>query len=478
MTANDKILYLFSVAFAVVIGLMIIVPIVRRKSDVFTAWNCVLVGAFVFNGLSGIGSAVEQQYLPSLSKSSYQLYYLGTVLFYGTLAATYYAFKAPRRLAGSTLTRWPEVNSATAPLIAIGLMSLVIGIVLPIGIPVVGQLLMQFGLISPSIAVTVLTIAWYRDRKNILLLALLLMIIPFAIGASVAVGSSRRYLISMLAAVPISLYWVWLRYKPTSQILIVIGASIAIATPVLMGFSAIRHANREVKADASAVQRAQMVLAELPAAIKRGGTSEGFTGQDSVECALSVIQLLNDGSKILEVEPLASLWLMVTNPIPRSLWEDKPESLGLHLVKRFGLYGTAANLGLNVVGQCYFDGGIPVIFLYAFMMGSFLRYYDELLVRRPGNPLLIGGLVAMSSQLIGWPRGCIGLMGMQVIQSVVLVVLTSLIARMLFGTKLVYPRTDHLADYPSLRSAKDWQRWMGSYTGVAPAAGRQTLQAD
>ncbi|QDV72323.1 hypothetical protein [Botrimarina mediterranea] len=476
MNAQDKLLYVFSAAFAVVIALMIIVPIVRRKSDIFTAWNFFLVGAFVFNGMSGLSAATFQEYLPSLSRSTYLLYYLGVVLFYGTASLTYYAFKAPRRLAGNTLLNWPEISSVTAPLIAIGLMSLIVGIIVPIPIPFIGQLMMQFSLVAPAIAVAVLTVAWFRDRTNMLLLAMLIMAIPVAVGASVAVGGSRRYLMSMLAAVPVSMYWVWLRYKPTSQILTTVGVAIAVVVPVLAGYGAVRHADLSEKTNA--VDRARLVLMALPNAIKKGGSSEGFMGQDSVECALSVIQLLNDGSRQMEVEPLASLWLMVTNPIPRSMWEEKPESVGLHLVNYFGLRGTTANLGLNVVGQCYYDGGIPVLILYAVMMGAFLRYYDELLVRRPGNPLLIGGLVAMSSQLIGWTRGCIGLMGMQIVQSVILVLLTAWIARMVFGTKLIYPRTGHIADYPILRSAKDWQRWMGSYSGVAPGAGRQTLQAD
>jgi len=476
MNALDQQLYYFSVGFAVVVALMLVVPIVRRKSDIFTAWNFFLLGAFVFNGMSGLNAATAQEYLPSLSKSSYYAYYLGTVLFYGAITITYYAFKAPRRLAGRTLLHWPEVSSTTAPLIAVGLMTLIVGVVAPIPIPFVGQLLMQFSLVAPSIAVAVLAIAWFRDRSNVLLLALLLLSLPLAVGASVAVGGSRRYLMSMLAAVPVSIYWVWLRYQPTAYILTVVAIAMAVTVPVLAGFGAIRHANLEDKTDA--VTRAKLVLTALPEAIKRGGSSEGFMGQDSVECALSTIELLNNGSRQMEADPFASLWLIATNAIPRSVWEEKPDSLGLHLVRYFGLKGTSANLGLNVVGQGYYDGGLPVLLLYAVMMGAFLRYYDELLVRRPGNPLLVGGLVAMSSQLIGWPRGCIGLMGMQIIQSVVLVLLAQWAARLLFGTKLVYPRTDHLASYPSLRSAKDWQRWMGSYTAVVPTAQRAKPTSD
>ena len=103
-------------------------------------------------------------------------------------------------------------------------------------------------------------------------------------------------------------------------------------------------------------------------------------------------------------------------------------------------------------------------------MALFLRYLDELLVRRPGNPLIIAGLCGVSSHLMGWPRGCLGVMGMQILQIVAFIFLARLVIGLFFGLKMRYPRTDHLVDYPVLRSPEDWQRWMTSYTAVQPSA--------
>ena len=476
MSGADVTLYWFSVGFAVVIALLLLVPVLRRQNDVLTTWNFFLVGAFIFNGMSGLNAATVPHYLPSLSRSSYLLYYLGVIVFYVTITLTYYGFKTPRRLAGRTMLNWPEVSSVTAPLIAGCLMGLGAFVIFPLPIPFIGQLLSNMALVAPSFALAVMTVAYFRNKSNVVLLSFLLLFTLLAVSSAVASGISRRYVISALAAIPVSIYWVWLRYKTTPQILAVLALAAATTVPMIAGFTALRFSLSDE--NASGIQRVQKFVSALPDAIKSGGSSEGFTGQDSVECALSVIQLLNDGSKGMEVHPLATLWLMVTNPIPRSMMEDKPESIGVNLINYFGLRGTNANLGLNVVGQCYYDGGLPVIVLYAFMMGTFLRYYDELLVRRPGNPLLIGGLVAMSSQLMGWPRGCIGIMGMQIAQSFILVIVTAWIARTFLGTKVVYPRTDHITNYPVLRSAKDWQRWMGSFTGITPAGSRQTLPSE
>ncbi len=201
-------------------------------------------------------------------------------------------------------------------------------------------------------------------------------------------------------------------------------------------------------------------------------------GQDSVECALGVIQLLNDGSNRMEISPLHSLLFIVSNPVLRDWWPDKPISHGANLASVFELKGTTANLGINVVGQCYIDGGLWVHILYGITMALFLRYLDELLVRRPGNPLIIAGLCGVSSHLMGWPRGCLGVMGMQILQIVAFIFLARLAIGLVFGLKMRYPRTDHLVDYPVLRSDEDWQRWMGSYTAVQPTGLRHAPQSD
>lgn len=473
MSSADLTLYRFSMGVAIAAVLMLVVPILRRKSDVFTAWNFFLVGVFTFNGRSGLNAATTPHYLPELSRSSYTYYYVGTIVFYATIIATYYGLKYPRRLAGRTFLKWPEITSGNAPIIAGCLMAMIVGIAVPLPIPVVGQLLSQFALVVPGLALAIMTIVWYRDRTNIVLLGLLIGFAFIAIGAAIGAGISRRYLMSSLSAVPIALYWVWLRYKPTATILTVIVVAIASTVPVVAGFTAIRFSLQDE--EVSAVQRAQRILQALPEAIKKGGSSEGFSGQDSVECALCVIQLLNDGSKQMEVTPLHSMQFIISNPIPRTFWPDKPSSIGARLVYDFGLRGTSANLGLNVVGQCYYDGGLWVHVLYGIIMGAFLRYFDELLIRQPGNPLLVGGLVAMSAQIIGWPRGGIETMGMQIIQGFILMVLASIVAKLFFGTGVVYPRTDHIENFPVLRSPKDWQQWMRSYTGGLPGVNRSAV---
>lgn len=470
-SSNDAILGMFSTAFIVVISLLLVIPILRRKQDLFTAWNFFLVGAVVFGGLSGYNAVNHEHYLGTYKTSDYNQYYLGVVVFYTTIVLTYHFLKWPCKMAGKNFLKWPELTPATAPLIILPLGLSVVFQLVPLGIPGVQEFMMHASLSAPVIGFACAVVLWLRSPTNVFLFSLVLLSAGMAVFAATANGTSRRYLIAALAVAPIGFYWVWLRYKSTPIILGWIGAMLACAIPLLMAFTVVRHFikhNSETN-----TERFSLLVKELPEAIRSGGSVEGFMGQDSVEASLMLIHLLNDGSKALEVQPLYSPYWVLVNPIPRSMWPDKPISLGILLPHKSGISskGLNFNIGVNVVSQCYYDGGLIVHILYAIGFGSFLRFIDELLVRQAGNPYLIGALAAMSGQIIGWPRGGIEVMSLQIMMVCFITAMISWIGSAILGGKLVYPRTDHLVDYPVLRSDKDRQRWMQSLSGVSPTYG-------
>lgn len=465
MSPADRFLYGFSVVFIAVLTLQLVVPTLRRRRDVFTAWNVYLVGAIIFSGLSGINATIRGHYLATYTFQDYQLYALGAVAFHLVATLTYHYYKLPRRLAGRHLLSWPKLSGWVLVILTIGLS--LVGLLqrYPLPIPFIGQLLFQFGTVSPLLAFSCAFIAWYRDRNNPLLLALLVIVGTTTLFTTLGVGSSRRYLAGALAVIPVCLYWVWLRYKSTTMIVCVLGIGVLVGVPVLKAYSAVRHT---VKTEGAGTARTLALLRALPSRILSGGSSEGFMGQDSVECAIMTIHMLNDNSDRLQVSTLHTPYYILTNPIPRSLWPEKPIAFGILLpeVAKLEKRGINANLGVNVSGQCYYDGGLWVHLLYGLVWGAFLRFYDELLVRQAGNPLLIGGLVAMSPQIIGFPRGGLETMGLQVFLGFIVVVLASLSAKLIFGVGEKYPRTDHILDYPQLRSPADLARWMQGYTQI------------
>jgi hypothetical protein len=469
MFSNDGLLLIFSVLFAASIAAVLIVPIAAGKSDFFTARNLFLVGAFVFTGMSGIRTTYVPHYHDTYKFSDYLMFFTGVIVFYPAVLITYHYWKMPRRIAGRNFLRWPATDGVVLVFLA-ALLSMAVGFqVYRVPIPFVGELLFQFSFAAPPIALTCAFIAWFRNRSNPFLLAMLLATLALAMFASLNGGISRRGLIGALATIPITLYWIWLRYKSNAQIVAWTLGAAAVCLPIMAGFGMVRHMFSHDDRVLGMAERGMAVVRELPNAIKVGGSLEGFMGQDSVECALMTIHIMNDSSRRLEVDPLYSIKYALSNPVPRSLWPDKPESLGIVLGEVSGLLarGINANLGINVVGQCYYDGGLWIHLLYGVAVGAFLRFFDELLIRQPGNPLLTGALGFMSGHMIGWNRGAIEVMGMQIALGFFAMWGLSLFMRMIFGAGLVYPRTDHIVDYPLMRSPQDWARWMQNYTAAA-----------
>ena len=313
MSPHDSTLWYFSAGFILVMSLVLVVPILRRKTDVFTTWNMFLLGAIIFNGFSGFNASAPGHYLPTYTTKDYNMYYLGVLIYYPVAIFTYYYWKYPRRLAGRRLLKWPKLSGWSLVILTLILMTIGLFSRFHLPIPVLGQLLFQFGVVTPILALSCAFIAWYRSPSNIMLMILLV-----ALGASTFVivlglGGTRRYLMSTLAVAPFALYWVWLRYKSTQQIIIWIVAALFIGVPVLKAFGSIRH----TITGAGGLERSMQVIARLPTEIARGGSMEGFMGQDSVECALLTIHMLNDKSDRLAVSPFHATVFVITNPVPQ-----------------------------------------------------------------------------------------------------------------------------------------------------------------
>jgi hypothetical protein len=110
--------------------------------------------------------------------------------------------------------------------------------------------------------------------------------------------------------------------------------------------------------------------------------------------------------------PLHSVWYFVTQPIPRVIWEGKPWSLGNEMVHQVGVTGVKRDefsLGCGIVGHIEVDFPYVALPLYAFLIAWALRYLDARCLNYPGNPSIIIPISAATSQVLGMPRGELGL---------------------------------------------------------------------
>ena len=321
-----SILLYFSWAFVILMVLAVLVPYIRGRSDLLTPWNLFLLGSADFVGLSAVMSASgerTQHYLDYTARD-YFLYMAGVVVFYATLFLTYHYMKFPRRLAGRTLRKWPPRSVPVLLLSACVGLGLAMLPIFPIPVVGVAQAGAILGANMPAIVVTLAFIAWYQNRGNPLLLGIMLAIGGLSLVLSMYGLTGRRQMLAVAMAIPASVYWLNFRYRPvrTNLMWAAIGA---VAMVMLIGaYTNVRHRDRrEVRDWSFAVETITMI----PSEIANIDLSQ-LTGQNAAEASLVAIHLYGDA---FPHSPFHSLIFVLANPIPRSMWPDKPMGLGFLL---------------------------------------------------------------------------------------------------------------------------------------------------
>ena len=425
----------FGYAFMVGCGLMIVVPFLRGRTDLLTTWNFFLFGSAIFvGGSSLLAGWTDEPYLDH-SFGDYLLFYIGVVVFYVTLMLTYHLLPWPRRWAGRYFRKWPGQSIPVLSLLLPVCALLTAAAVFAPPIPGVKQALIQVGPSASLFALAFAFVAWWQQRANPILVCLLVAAAVYALVFSMVGQTGRRDLIATLLVLPVSLYWLKLRYwKPGKTLALVLVLGI-LATMIISGYTSVRHRARGEGREALSYSHVIRSLALIPQNMLT--VDLRLLGQNATAASLVSIHL---HTRTRDPEPFAAFVFVVTNPIPRQLWQDKPLGLGYTLPKTSGLAGGRENWGPGIVGHGYHEGGPHMLIFYGLLVGSFLRFSDELMRRQPTNPFLIGMFCGMAAQVMGWPRGDIGVFSVQIVNAIVTGLILAIIGRIFSGTQVEYPR--------------------------------------
>lgn len=455
----DSLLYQVSAGFSVLMVLMVIVPYLLGRSDLVTTFNMFLGGSFIFIGLSGMSSAELMHYKWYPSEVFYK-YFIGLAVFYSILFLSYYLLRFPGRLAGRNLLTWPSVTTSSMFILAI--VAAIIGTLalFPIPFPFVSQLQFQFFVRCGPFAVVFAMAAIRRDKSNPVLWGTLVAILAAMLLTSMAFGGGRRFALSLLLVIPIYIYWVWLRYKPAVVAMVLLGIGAVGSFIFMEAFDTVRHRTTDAE---RGVDRAFESL-KLTG---RGGKERTFDvkrfSQNSVETTLFTIFLYESRDSQFEKSLFHAPFFVLVNPIPRTFWKGKPKSFGYTLPMvvglKVGMKGyRKVNWGVSPVGQGYHDGGLWVIAIYAFGIAFCLRFFDDLLLRQPDNPFLLGFLGAASGHIIALPRGGIDVMSINIIACTITLLLLGFAGRLFLGSGISYPRTDQLVGLTRIKALGMTQR--------------------
>jgi hypothetical protein len=156
-----------------------------------------------------------------------------------------------------------------------------------------------------------------------------------------------------------------------------------------------------------------------------------YFAQSTGHYALLTQRFVADG--VLPAKPLNTVKFLLCYPIHRKIWPNKPVVLGV-IITRDAMRFPSTNWGCGIAGHGAYEGGIPALMLYAFLLTFGIQLIDEPMRQQPGNPFLIYILAASVPNLMAIPRGDLGVMTVQVGHAILTAVILGWACRMIFGT--------------------------------------------
>jgi hypothetical protein len=437
---NSAPLVPFGLAIILIVGLAIAVPYLRRKTELLTAWNTLLLGIITFTGLGSI----EVKYVPEFSWAhlnwfqptvkEINWYMAATAAFIATLLVAYYYNTPAKKFAQRRLQKWPEF-SAPVTFFVLGYCFVVVIMSMVFqNVTFIGPLTFNLAAVGVPAACVFSFALWQRNRLNVLWLVLFLVVLASTGLYAMVISGGRRLLLSLFLGPVLCLYWSTVRHWKPSKAIIATG----LAAVFILGISAVYSKIRFYNLPSREQRTFGGVIEQIRGLRQRGDYfSEYFRNQldylaqSNGHFALLTARYVNQ--RALKPEPLNTLKFLVAYPIPHNVWEDKPEVIGLTITRDVAHVGT--NWGLGIAGQGAFEGGIPALMLYAVLLAFFMRFLDEPLQMQPTNPFLIYIHAAALPHVASIPRGDMGIMVKEAIQCVIFAVLLGIACRLIFGTQ-------------------------------------------
>lgn len=402
----NNFLIIFSFAIMVVVLVWVAYGIVVLREPVLLTKNLFLMGAFVFVGLSGVNSGLSIHYY-DFTADTYIKYALAIILFFTVFAICYYKSSWAVRSAQKTVSSWTRIRLGFSTILSLFFVLIVVLVRIFRG-GVFGTLLQQLEDVIPAFALSTSFVAALDRRFSFVRVIQFIFVVSISVFIAFSEGGGRRALYGLVFTVPLVLYWIVMKNWRLRYVLAVMFFVCVIFVQLDRLYYNVRwYKEKDVLTEISLVDVASYRLSELVSGESIAGGALYGIGQTATEYSLVSIHCYSGRSKFLETSPFHSLGVLLTLPIPRSVWPTKPQHLGLTLPFDSNVLPLTVqtNCGPGIVGHAYHEGSIFMVILYAAFSSILLRFVDELLKRRFMDPLLLGFVGASSFHMIGWSRG-------------------------------------------------------------------------
>ncbi len=408
---DSPLLILSSALVFALIGAIFVRDLVYRKRDFMSVRNFFLLGVMFFYAWAGIVYGTSAGGFPYVSRGEgMNLIGVALPLFLGCFFLGELVGKK-MTIVGRII---PPANfPVTGPAIVfsvVAAMSIAMGVVVLLRggerMTYTGVLILQFsgGLAACSMGLA----TYYLISRKFNPLAWTIFGVTFVLASIITTFNTtgRREWLAIFFAIPWTWYYASLRYRPLMPVAIKL-APVVVATLVIMiSYSAIRH---DFGTDASYNQRVSQLVDVAKNPLGGIGDAVKVFTPDTPAVTSFIMESYPDS---YERTPLNGLFYVLAMPIPRALWPEKPNALGVEVQDQLN---ADATLGPGILGHGWAELGWLGIVYYGLFFGAFATVIDSLLRRRADRPFFVAVIGAGLANIMALSRGDTGLFFVQIL---------------------------------------------------------------
>jgi hypothetical protein len=454
---NSDPLVWYGVLVIVIMGLFVVVPYLRGKSDLLTAWN-VLLASIAMN--TGVG-CIEvrhgdwlwdrlQWFQPTAQEVQWCM--VANTVFIITLIFFHYYNPVSRYVVSRSLNRWPPLNGLTYAYVLL-VSAIVIGASLVMGhIAFISQVVSQLSHKAAVFAVVFSFMLWYRNRLNVIWLGFFTAVFLGASFFSIVVYVGRRLLLSMILGPILCVYWTSIRYWKARYCLAAIAGVAFVVLTASIAYNSFRffqHGGKQERTAGNVLEHVKD-LGQTDWSAHFFSNKLHYFSQSCVQFSLLAERFVGDGR--MPPKPLNTLAFLIAIPIPHEWWDGKPETVGITMVRDV-VGDISTNWGIGVAGHGAYEGGVPALILYAFLLAFGIRFLDDPILAQPTNPFLIANFAAAAPHVLAFARGDFGIMSFEIMKCFAFTILLGWGGRFLFGTERGIQRGPTRLPTPQYRPA-------------------------
>jgi hypothetical protein len=377
--------------------------LVSRRYDVFSFRNLFLFGFLIFYAIASFFEALwtfnAELYVPG--PDGYRKLILAIPLFL-------LVFALGCRL--GVRMRWPErvvprlqlpvtsfgVLVSIAALLAAGVLASILGMTSYLNV-----LMVQFkgGLVCAALALATFYLLVRKSNP----LSWVVFLGTFACAAVVStVGEiGRRQLLGAVLAVGWMWYYYRLRERASGWMLAKLSALAVVVVVVIGTYTYVRFeaSGGDTRTGYDFGTRFQQLrsLVTNPRLERRMVFSMFL--QDT---PVNTMYVMETYPETYEYVPFNGLVFFLGNPIPRAIWPEKPEAMGMVVQRQLQV---GANLGIGIIGHGWVEGGWTGIVGYALFFGVLLAALDRLVRQRWENPYFMAAVGCSLGNILALARG-------------------------------------------------------------------------